>query len=167
MWRSCAASAWRRRPPTSSTSVDAPSRICTHRAWRKSSSLRLRHQLDEAAAHAGGTAPDGRPRRGGGCPGDGLRHRADLSEVRGRLHSPQPRRGLPCHQSRLGLPTWYGFVPDCGSVCEMLFRATGRRPYVIGKPRPDMAHLAMVHGGFPQRRRCCSATGSTPTLPAA
>ena len=45
-------------------------------------------------------------------------------------------------------PTWYGFVPDCGSVCEMLFRATGRRPYVIGKPRPDMAHLAMAHGGF-------------------
>ena len=25
-------------------------------------------------------------------------------------------------------PTWYGYVPDCGSVCEMLFRATGRRP---------------------------------------
>ena len=45
-------------------------------------------------------------------------------------------------------PTWYGFVPDCGSVGEMLFRATGRRPYVIGKPRPDMARLAMAHGGF-------------------
>ena len=45
-------------------------------------------------------------------------------------------------------PTWYGFVPDCGSVCEMLFRATGRRPYVIGKPRPDMARLAMARGGF-------------------
>ena len=45
-------------------------------------------------------------------------------------------------------PTWYGSVPDCGSVCEMLFRATGRRPYVIGKPRPDMAHLAMARGGF-------------------
>lgn len=40
-------------------------------------------------------------------------------------------------------PTWYGFVPDCGSVCEMLFRATKRRPYVIGKPRPDMVQLAM------------------------
>ena len=39
-------------------------------------------------------------------------------------------------------------MPDCGSVCEMLFRATGRRPYVIGKPRPDMARLAMAHGGF-------------------
>ncbi|MBQ5442522.1 MAG: HAD hydrolase-like protein, partial [Oscillospiraceae bacterium] len=40
-------------------------------------------------------------------------------------------------------PTWYGFVPDCGSVCEMLYRATKRRPYVIGKPRPDMVQLAM------------------------
>ena len=29
-------------------------------------------------------------------------------------------------------PTWYGYIPDCGSVCEMLWRATGRRPYVIG-----------------------------------
>ena len=45
-------------------------------------------------------------------------------------------------------PTWYGSVPDCGSVCEMLFRATGQRPYVIGKPRPDMARLAMARGGF-------------------
>jgi len=46
-------------------------------------------------------------------------------------------------------PTWYGFVPDCGSVCEMLFRATGRRPRVIGKPRPDMVRLAMERTGFP------------------
>jgi len=44
-------------------------------------------------------------------------------------------------------PTWYGSVPDCGSVCEMLRRATGRQPYVIGKPRPDMAHLAMEREG--------------------
>ena len=40
-------------------------------------------------------------------------------------------------------PTSYGYVPDCGSVCEMLYRATGRRPYFIGKPEPDMALLAM------------------------
>jgi len=44
-------------------------------------------------------------------------------------------------------PTWYGYVPDCGSVCEMLWRATGRRPYVIGKPRPDMVRLAMAAAG--------------------
>ena len=46
-------------------------------------------------------------------------------------------------------PTWYGSVPDCGSVCEMLFRATGRRPRVIGKPQPAMARLAMERTGFP------------------
>lgn len=44
-------------------------------------------------------------------------------------------------------PTWYGSVPDCGSVCEMLFRATGRRPLVIGKPQPAMAELAMAAAG--------------------
>ena len=45
-------------------------------------------------------------------------------------------------------PTWYGSVPDCGSVCEMLFRATGRRPRFIGKPRPEMALLAMEKFGY-------------------
>ena len=45
-------------------------------------------------------------------------------------------------------PTWYGYVPDCGSVCEMLFRATGRRPRFIGKPQPEMALLAMEKYGF-------------------
>ena len=45
-------------------------------------------------------------------------------------------------------PTWYGYVPDCGSVCEMLFRATGRRPVFIGKPQPEMALLAMEKYGF-------------------
>ena len=45
-------------------------------------------------------------------------------------------------------PTWYGYVPDCGSVCEMLYRATGKRPYFIGKPQPDMALMAMEKTGF-------------------
>lgn len=45
-------------------------------------------------------------------------------------------------------PTWYGFVPDCGSVSEMLFNATKRRPYFIGKPQPTMAELAMQKTGF-------------------
>ncbi len=45
-------------------------------------------------------------------------------------------------------PTWYGYVPDCGSVCEMLHRATGRRPVFVGKPQPEMALLAMRRGGF-------------------
>ena len=49
-------------------------------------------------------------------------------------------------------PTWYGSVPDCGSVCEMLFRATGRRPRVIGKPQPAMVRLAMARAGIPPEK---------------
>ena len=49
-------------------------------------------------------------------------------------------------------PTWYGSVPDCGSVCEMLFRATERRPRVIGKPQPAMARLAMERAGVPAEK---------------
>lgn len=45
-------------------------------------------------------------------------------------------------------PTWYGYVPDCGSVSEMLFNATGRKPLFIGKPEPTMALLAMEKTGF-------------------
>lgn len=45
-------------------------------------------------------------------------------------------------------PTWYGFVPDCGSVSQMLFNATKRKPMFIGKPEPAMALLAMEKTGF-------------------
>lgn len=40
-------------------------------------------------------------------------------------------------------PTEFGSVPDCGSMCDMLFNATGKRPYVIGKPSPLMIELAV------------------------
>ena len=45
-------------------------------------------------------------------------------------------------------PTWYGSVPDCGSFCEMLYRATGKRPTFIGKPKPEMLLLAMEKYGY-------------------
>ena len=45
-------------------------------------------------------------------------------------------------------PTWYGYAPDCGSVSEMLYRATGKRPVFIGKPETAMAELAMKTTGF-------------------
>ena len=45
-------------------------------------------------------------------------------------------------------PTWYGSVPDCGSVCEMLRHATGRSPRVIGKPQRAMVDLAVERTGF-------------------
>ena len=45
-------------------------------------------------------------------------------------------------------PTAFGYVPDCGSVAEMLWRATGKRPHFIGKPRPEMLTLAMTKYGY-------------------
>ena len=45
-------------------------------------------------------------------------------------------------------PTEFGSVPDCGSVCDMIFNATGKRPVVIGKPSPLMPELAMERTGF-------------------
>lgn len=45
-------------------------------------------------------------------------------------------------------PTSFGYVPDCGSFAEMLYRATGKRPFFIGKPRPEMLLLAMEKYGY-------------------
>ena len=45
-------------------------------------------------------------------------------------------------------PTEFGSVPDCGSVCDMIFNATGKRPVVIGKPSPLMPELAMAKYGY-------------------
>lgn len=45
-------------------------------------------------------------------------------------------------------PTWYGYVPDCGSIAQALFNATKRMPKFIGKPEPEMALLALERTGF-------------------
>ena len=44
-------------------------------------------------------------------------------------------------------PTEFGSVPDCGSVCDMLYNVSGKRPTVVGKPQPLMAQLAMEKWG--------------------
>ena len=45
-------------------------------------------------------------------------------------------------------PTEFGSVPDCGSVCDMIYNATRKRPVVIGKPSPLMPQLAMERYGY-------------------
>ena len=51
-------------------------------------------------------------------------------------------------------PTEFGSVPDCGSVCGMIFNATGKRPGVIGKPSALMPELAMDKLGIPMEQTC-------------
>ena len=51
-------------------------------------------------------------------------------------------------------PTEFGSVPDCGSVCGMIFNATGKRPVVIGKPSALMPQLAMDKLDIPKEQTC-------------
>lgn len=48
-------------------------------------------------------------------------------------------------------PTSFGYVPDCGSMCEGYFRATGKRPVFIGKPEPAMIEIVAKKRGVPTR----------------
>ena len=51
-------------------------------------------------------------------------------------------------------PTEFGSVPDCGSVCDMIYNATKKRPVVIGKPTPLMPELAMEKLGMSKDETC-------------
>jgi HAD superfamily hydrolase (TIGR01450 family) len=44
-------------------------------------------------------------------------------------------------------PTLFGFIPDCGAICELISRAAGRQPAFIGKPDPTMIQLALEQTG--------------------
>ena len=41
----------------------------------------------------------------------------------------------------LACPVSFGFIPDCGSICQMIKNATGMDPTFIGKPAATMANL--------------------------
>lgn len=43
----------------------------------------------------------------------------------------------------LACPVHFGFIPDCGSICQMLTNATEQVPVYIGKPNSLMVDLAM------------------------
>lgn len=51
-------------------------------------------------------------------------------------------------------PTEFGSVPDCGSVCDMIYNATKKRPTVIGKPSALMPQLAMEKLGASKEETC-------------
>ena len=38
-------------------------------------------------------------------------------------------------------PVGFGFIPDCGSICQMIKNATGKWPVFIGKPEPTMIDI--------------------------
>lgn len=45
-------------------------------------------------------------------------------------------------------PVEFGFIPDCGAMCQSLEWATGKKPQFIGKPQPTMIFTVMQKFGF-------------------
>jgi len=45
-------------------------------------------------------------------------------------------------------PSSFGFIPDCGSICEVLRIATGRTPFYVGKPSATMVDLVVSSSGY-------------------
>ncbi len=48
----------------------------------------------------------------------------------------------------LRCPAPFGFIPDCGSICEMLTETTGKVPTYLGKPAAEMVRVAQRSFGF-------------------
>ena len=45
-------------------------------------------------------------------------------------------------------PIDFGFIPDCGSICEMITHSTGKTPIYLGKPSAEVVHLCQEASGF-------------------
>ena len=45
-------------------------------------------------------------------------------------------------------PIDFGFIPDCGAICQMITASTGRKPHYLGKPNPEVVTLCQTDSGF-------------------
>ncbi len=48
----------------------------------------------------------------------------------------------------LRCPVCFGYIPDCGSICNMITAATGKKPVYIGKPEPTMINIVRENYGY-------------------
>ncbi len=45
-------------------------------------------------------------------------------------------------------PIHFGFIPDCGAICEMITHSTGKKPVYLGKPSAEVVHVCQEKSGF-------------------
>lgn len=45
-------------------------------------------------------------------------------------------------------PIDFGFIPDCGAICQMITSSTGKEPIYLGKPSKEVCQLCMELSGF-------------------
>lgn len=48
----------------------------------------------------------------------------------------------------LRCPVDFGFIPDCGSICNMITAATDKEPVYLGKPSREVVDLCLELSGF-------------------
>ncbi len=59
-------------------------------------------------------------------------------------------RDIPFYATNpdLRCPIDFGFIPDCGAICNMITETTGIKPVYLGKPSPDVVELSLARSGF-------------------
>lgn len=45
-------------------------------------------------------------------------------------------------------PIDFGFIPDCGAICNMIADSTGKKPVYLGKPNREAVDLCLSLSGF-------------------
>lgn len=45
-------------------------------------------------------------------------------------------------------PIDFGFIPDCGAICDMITSSTGKKPIYLGKPSAEVAIHCIKESGF-------------------
>lgn len=48
----------------------------------------------------------------------------------------------------LRCPVDFGFIPDCGAICQMISQTTDKKPIYLGKPSRAVVDLCLSHSGF-------------------
>lgn len=48
----------------------------------------------------------------------------------------------------LRCPTCFGFIPDCGAICDMITATTEKKPVYLGKPNREVVDLCLAQSGF-------------------
>lgn len=48
-------------------------------------------------------------------------------------------------------PAPFGFIPDCGAICNMLEAAVYRKPRYLGKPSREVVELCLKRSGFSRK----------------
>lgn len=45
-------------------------------------------------------------------------------------------------------PVGFGYIPDCGAICDFLEKAVKRKPLYVGKPNPIIVDMCLEQTGF-------------------